>query len=135
MSIQIISTFNATGQVAYVRDEKHGEMLMSGATEDIVDSIAELAVQFSKKYAIEACKDKGIEENDPKSEDHSITNLDNEMLSISHVIVQAIQSKLIKEKVKHDFDSFPESLKSVIANGLTEMFYKMVEDEGADEDE
>ena len=130
MSIQIISTFNATGQVAYVRDEKHGEMLMSGATEDIVDSIAELAVQFSKKYAIEACKDRGIEEKD-----HSITNLDNEMLSISHVIVQAIQSKLIKEKVKHDFDSFPESLKSVIANGLTEMFYKMVEDEGEDEDE
>jgi hypothetical protein len=89
MSIQIISSFNATAQVAYVRDNKHGEMLMEGSAGEVIDSIAELAVQFAVKYADDMLKDE--HPDTPVSEDTTINKRDEAIIGTVHIIVREIE--------------------------------------------
>lgn len=130
MSIQIITNFNSTSKVCYVKDEKHGEAYIEGRGSDILDSAAEIAAQIIYKVALSQA-DEGFPDN--YNDNGKLSPLDAWTAELTSAMTKAITTKLIKIKIEQEIgiDNIPE----LMVKALIEKAEKEMSDEKrADED-
>lgn len=111
MSIQIITNFNSTSKVCYVKDDNHGEAYIEGRGKDILDSAAEMAAQIIYKVA-----ESQAEEGYPKEYKEGTKPKDAWVSTLTKEMTDCIIAKLIKLKAEEELhiDNIPESIISMM---------------------